>query len=87
MVFFKQHFLIFFLKSFSVVKKSAHEIIWIKFLNEAKALLATCFHAGFSRGLFFDLEDRDDIFLQNVAWLSTDYMALQGGGADKSLAL
>jgi hypothetical protein len=65
MVFFKQH-LIFFFKSFSVIKKSAHKIILIKFLNEAIALLATCFHTGFLLGLF-DPEDRGNIFLQNVA--------------------
>jgi hypothetical protein len=26
-------------------------------------------------GFFFDPEDRGDVFLQNVIWLSTDYMA------------
>jgi hypothetical protein len=31
-----------------------------------KHLLATCFHAGFLLGLFFDPEDGDDIFLRNV---------------------
>jgi hypothetical protein len=38
------------------------------------ALLATCFHAGFLLGLFFDLEDGGNIFLRNLSWLSTDYM-------------
>jgi hypothetical protein len=27
-------------------------------------------------GLFFDPEDGGDIFLRNVGWLSTDYIAL-----------
>jgi hypothetical protein len=29
----------------------------------------------FVRGLFFDPEDAGEIFLRNVGWLSTDYMA------------
>jgi hypothetical protein len=28
--------------------------------------LATCYHAGFLLGLFFDPEDGGDIFFQNV---------------------
>jgi hypothetical protein len=36
-------------------------------------LLPTCFHAGFLFGLFFDPEDRGDIFLRNV---SSDYTTL-----------
>jgi hypothetical protein len=39
-------------------------------------LLGTWFHAGFLFGLFFDPEDWDDMFLRNVGWLSTDYMAV-----------
>jgi hypothetical protein len=39
-------------------------------------LLATCFRAGFSFGLFFDPEDGDDIFIRNVGWLLTDYRML-----------
>jgi hypothetical protein len=36
----------------------------------AKALLATCFHAGFFLGLFFDPEDGGDMFLRNVGSLT-----------------
>jgi hypothetical protein len=32
-----------------------------------KAELATCFHAGFFLGLFFDPENRGDMFLQNFS--------------------
>jgi hypothetical protein len=42
----------------------------------SRALLANCFHAGFLLGLCFDPEDGGDIFLQNIGWLSMDYMAL-----------
>jgi hypothetical protein len=38
--------------------------------------VATCFHTGFLLGLFFDPEDRGDMFLQNVSWLLTDHTAL-----------
>jgi hypothetical protein len=31
---------------------------------------------GSRLGLFFDLEDRGNMFLRNFGWLSTDYMAL-----------
>jgi hypothetical protein len=31
-----------------------------------RALRATCFHAGFLFGLFFDLEHGGDMFLGNV---------------------
>jgi hypothetical protein len=31
-----------------------------------RALLATCFHAGFLLGLFFDPEDGGYMFLRNV---------------------
>jgi hypothetical protein len=41
-----------------------------------KALLTTSYHAGFLLGLIFETEDRGDIFLRNVGWLSTDYTAL-----------
>jgi hypothetical protein len=37
---------------------------------------ATCFHAGFLLGLFFDPADGGDMFLRNVGWHSTDYKAL-----------
>jgi hypothetical protein len=39
------------------------------------SLLATCVHAGFLLGLFFDPEDGSDMFLRNVGWLSTDCKA------------
>jgi hypothetical protein len=39
-------------------------------------LLATCFHAAFLLALFLNPEDRDDMFLRNVGWLSTGYTAL-----------
>jgi hypothetical protein len=32
-----------------------------------QALLATCFHAAFLLGLFFDPEDGGNMFLQNVS--------------------
>jgi hypothetical protein len=35
-------------------------------LKVNKALLATCFHAGFFFRLFFDPEDEGDMFLENV---------------------
>jgi hypothetical protein len=41
-------------------------------ISSARHLL----HASFSLGLFFDPEDEGDRFLQNVGWLSMDYMAL-----------
>jgi hypothetical protein len=33
-------------------------------------------HADFWLGVFFDPEDRSDMFLWNVSWLSTEYAAL-----------
>jgi hypothetical protein len=30
------------------------------------ALLATCFHAGFLLGAFFDLKDGGDMFFRNI---------------------
>jgi hypothetical protein len=49
---------------------------FIQFIQRYFALLATCFHAGFLLGLFFDHNNEGDIFLRNVGWLSTDYTAL-----------
>jgi hypothetical protein len=40
------------------------------------AEFATCFHAGFMLGLFFDPEDGSDMFVGSVHWLSTEYTAL-----------
>jgi hypothetical protein len=37
------------------------------------SLLAIRFHAGFLLGLFFDLEDGDNMLHRNVGWLSTDF--------------
>jgi hypothetical protein len=39
-------------------------------------LLATCIHAVFLLGLFFDSEDGGDMSLRNISWLSTYYKAL-----------
>jgi hypothetical protein len=44
--------------------------------EEHVALLATCFHAGFLLGLFFEPENGGDMFLWNVSWLLRDYTAL-----------
>jgi hypothetical protein len=33
-------------------------------------------HAGFLLGLLYSPEDRGDVFLPNIGWLSTDYSAL-----------
>jgi hypothetical protein len=38
-------------------------------LNVDRAQIATCFHAGFLLGLFFDPEDEGDMFLRNVGFL------------------
>jgi hypothetical protein len=38
------------------------------------------FHAGFLLALFFNPEDGSYIFLRNVGYLSTDYMALYSKG-------
>jgi hypothetical protein len=36
------------------------------FLQGYKALLATCFQAGFMLNLFFDPEEGGDMFLRNI---------------------
>jgi hypothetical protein len=41
-----------------------------------RPLLATCIHSDFLLGLFFNPEDRGEIFLRNVRGFSKDYMAL-----------
>jgi hypothetical protein len=38
-------------------------------------MFATCFHAGFLLGLLVDPDDGGDVFLRNVGWLSTGYIA------------
>jgi hypothetical protein len=38
--------------------------------------VVTCLKAGLFLGIFFDSEDRGDMFFRNVGWLSTDYTAL-----------
>jgi hypothetical protein len=35
-------------------------------ISRARNYVATCFHAGFLIGLFFDREDGGDMFLRNV---------------------
>jgi hypothetical protein len=41
-------------------------IFWDISVVSCKALLATCFHAGFLFVSFFDPDDGDDMFLRNV---------------------
>jgi hypothetical protein len=40
------------------------------------AVLAYLLHAGFLLGLLYSPEDEGNMFLQNIGWLSMDYMAL-----------
>jgi hypothetical protein len=47
---------------------------WKQMVN--RAVLATCFHAGFLLGVFFDPEDGVDKFIWYVCWLSKDYRTL-----------
>lgn len=46
---------------------------------QGRSLLVLCCYAGFFVGLFFELEGGGDIFIQNLCWLSVDYMALYPG--------
>jgi hypothetical protein len=41
--------------------------------NSARKQLARCFRAGFLLDLFFDSEDRKDMFLRNTSLFLTDY--------------
>jgi hypothetical protein len=36
-------------------------------MKQARNQLATCFEAGFLRGLFFEPENEVDIFLRNIS--------------------
>jgi hypothetical protein len=54
--------------------KPSNKPAWSKL--QAKPTNYYLLHAGFLSGLLFDPEDGGDIFLRNVGWLSTDYMAL-----------
>jgi hypothetical protein len=44
--------------------------------TNVKAKCKQRFRAGLFLGLHFNPDDGDDMFLQNVCWLSTDYTAL-----------
>jgi hypothetical protein len=55
----------------SPLKKSTdvsdkHAISIFRLEEAEQTVLATCFHAGFSLGLFFDSEDGGDMLLRNV---------------------
>jgi hypothetical protein len=41
-------------------------------------------HAGFCLGLFFEPENRGDIFFRNVCWHSTEYTSLYSRGGSSS---
>jgi hypothetical protein len=47
-------------------KEASEEYTASIFKVEEKALLPSCFHAGFLLGFFFDLEYAGDMFLRNV---------------------
>jgi hypothetical protein len=51
-------------------------MVRIRLTAQATSMFATCFHADFLLGLFFDPEDGGDMFLRNLCWLSTVYTAL-----------
>jgi hypothetical protein len=47
----------------------SEEYIASIFRVEEQVLFATCFHADFLLGLFFDPENWGGMFLRNVGWL------------------
>jgi hypothetical protein len=49
--------------SFFKVEKSAKQETSVK---ASRAMLATCFHAGFLLGLLFDPDNGGDMFVRNV---------------------
>jgi hypothetical protein len=54
----------------------SHEEFCLQGYRNRIALRATCFHAGFLLGLFFDPEDGCDMLLRNFGWLSAHYTAV-----------
>jgi hypothetical protein len=76
----------FFLHSYRCLRTSQRERICCLaiptcFLHNPKFYKADCSsrylsQAGFLLGIFFDSEDGEDIFLWNVGFLPTDYIAL-----------
>jgi hypothetical protein len=45
-------------------------------ISQAMCFACCLLDAGFCLGLFFSPEDRSDMFLWNVEWLSTGYTVL-----------
>jgi hypothetical protein len=68
-------FLTIFMMIFSTQCSYFRDITPCSPLKSQPTRLATYFHAGIFLGLF-DPDDGGDMFLRNVAWLSTDYTAL-----------
>jgi hypothetical protein len=44
--------------------------------KQTRTLVCYLLHIGLLLGLFFDPENRGDMFFRNFSWLSTDYTAL-----------